>query len=145
MAPPFNHRPGSQSKPGRPDRPQSSRAGAQSANASKPAEPRPVAPEKQLAIPDVAAADPASFELLRVWVARQSQQITLRPGIWQDPTAWGIMLADLARSIVKIHEENDEDLDTEAFLASVLEGFDTEIESVLEEFGDTGEAEHEAG
>ena len=91
--------------------------------------------EKQLAIPDVAASDAASFELLRVWVAQQSQQITLRPGIWQDPSAWGTFLADLARSIVKIHAENDEELDAEAFLAAMLEGFDTEIEEVLEEFG----------
>ena len=90
--------------------------------------------EKQLAIPDAAAADAASFELLRVWVAQQSQQITLRPGIWQEPSAWGVMLADLARSIVQVHTENDENLDAEAFLAAVLEGFDTEIEEVLEEF-----------
>ena len=91
--------------------------------------------EKQLAIPKVAAQDAASFELLRVWVAKQAQQITLRPGIWQDPSAWGVMLADLARNIVQVHVENDADLDGEAFVAALLEGFDTEIESVLEEFG----------
>jgi hypothetical protein len=95
--------------------------------------------EKQLAIPAVALKDKASFELLRVWVAEQAQQITLRPGIWQEPSAWGVMLADLARSIVKVHAENDDDLDAEAFLAAVLEGFDTEIESVLEEFGGSDE------
>ena len=96
--------------------------------------------EKQLEIPAVAAADGSSFELLRVWVAQQAQQISLRPGIWQDPSAWGVMLADLARNIVQVHVENDEDLDTEAFLAAVLEGFDTEIETVLNEFGDGGES-----
>jgi hypothetical protein len=95
--------------------------------------------EKQLSIPAVAQQDAASFELIRVWVAQQAQQITLRPGVWQDPGAWGVMLADLARSIVKIHAENDEDLDAEAFLAALLEGFDTEIESVLDEFGDAPE------
>lgn len=95
--------------------------------------------EKQLAIPAAAADDAASFELLRVWVAQQAQQITLRPGIWQDPSAWGIMLADLARNIVTIHLENDENLDSEAFLAALLEGFDTEIETVLTEFGDEAE------
>jgi hypothetical protein len=50
------------------------------------------------------------------------------------------MLADLARNIVQVHVENDEDLDAEAFVAALLEGFDTEIESVLNEFGD-GETE----
>ena len=101
--------------------------------------------EKQLAIPEVAAKEPASFELLRVWVARQAQQVTLRPGIWQDPSAWGIMLADLARSIVQVHADADAELDSEAFLAAMLEGFDTEIESVLNEFGGGEENEHEAG
>ena len=96
--------------------------------------------EKQLAVPAAAGKDAAAFELLRVWVAQGAQQITLRPGIWQDPSAWGVMLADLARSIVKIHAENDAELDTEAFLAAVLEGFDTEIESVLDEFGGEDEA-----
>jgi ABC-type uncharacterized transport system YnjBCD substrate-binding protein len=91
--------------------------------------------EKQLAIPKAAAQDAASFELLRVWVAQQAQQITLRPGIWEDPSAWGVMLADLARNIVQVHVEHDAELDGEAFLASLLEGFDGEIESVLEEFG----------
>ncbi len=98
--------------------------------------------EKQLSIPAAVSKDAASFELLRVWVANHTQQISLRPGVWQDPTAWGTMLADLARNIVQVHVGNDEDLDAEAFLASLLEGFDNEIESVLNEFGD---AESEAG
>lgn len=96
--------------------------------------------EKQLAIPSAAAKDPAAFELLRVWVAEQSQQITLRPGIWPDPSAWGVMLADLARNIVTVHAEADGELDREAFLAAVLEGFDTEIESVLDEFDGSGDS-----
>ncbi len=91
--------------------------------------------EKHLAVPAAAEKDAASFELIRVWVARQSQQISLRPGVWEDPAAWGVMLADLARNIVQIHVENDAELDAEAFIAALLEGFDTEIETVLEEFG----------
>lgn len=99
--------------------------------------------DKQLVIPALAARDPRSFELLRVWIAEGSQAITLQPGIWQDPAAWGVMLADLARNIVIVHAEADPDLDTEAFLAAMLEGFDTEIESVLNEFeaGDTQDQE----
>ncbi len=48
--------------------------------------------EKQLAIPKVAAQDAASFELLRVWVAQQAQQITLRPGIF-----WKVSIRRLSR------------------------------------------------
>jgi hypothetical protein len=105
---------------------------------------QPAKPDQQLAIPAAAARDPASFELLRLWIANQAQQVTLRPGIWQDPSAWGVMLADLARSIVQVHLDNDEDLDAEAFLAALLEGFDNEVESVLNEFGE-GDGEAEAG
>ena len=101
-----------------------------------------MAQEKELAIPVAASKDAASFELLRLWVANQSQQITLRPGVWQDPSAWGVMLADLARSIVQVHLDADEELDAEGFLAGMLEGFDNEIEEVLNEFGD---GEREAG
>ena len=100
--------------------------------------------QQELAIPTAAAQDPKSFELLRVWVAHESQQVTLRPGIWPDPSAWGVMLADLARNIVTIHSEADPDLDSEAFLAALLEGFDNEIESVLDEFSSENR-EHEAG
>ena len=100
--------------------------------------------DKQLAIPALAARDDRSFELLRVWIAEGSQAITLQPGIWQDPAAWGVMLADLARNIVTVHAEADPDLDTEAFLAALLEGFDTEIESVLSEFGDADAGEQPA-
>ena len=100
---------------------------------------------KQLAIPALAAKDERSFELLRVWIAEGSQAITLQPGIWQDPAAWGVMLADLARNIVTVHAEADPDLDTEAFLAAMLEGFDTEIEAVLNEFEDADNQDQEAG
>jgi hypothetical protein len=97
-----------------------------------------MANEKQLNIPDAVAGDDAAFELLRVWVANQSQQISLRGGVWQEPSAWGVMLADLARSIVLVHHEQDEELDPDAFLAEMLEGFDNEIDTVIDEF--SGEA-----
>ena len=94
--------------------------------------------ENQLRVPDVAAGDPAAFELLRVWVADKSQQVSLRGGVWESPAAWGMMLADLARNIVLIHQQEDEELDPEDFLSKLLEGFDNEIDTVIDEFG--GEA-----
>jgi hypothetical protein len=97
-----------------------------------------MANDKQLQIPDGVSGDEAAFELLRVWVANQSQQISLRGGVWQEPAAWGVMLADLARNIVLIHHEQDEELDSDAFLAEMLEGFDNEIDTVIDEF--SGEA-----
>jgi hypothetical protein len=59
----------------------------------------------QLAIPDPAHADKRSFELLRVWVADQDQHISLRVGVWEDPSHWGIVLADLAGHIANTFEK----------------------------------------
>jgi hypothetical protein len=57
-----------------------------------------MAQNDQLLIPEAAKRDQKSFELIRVWVAENSQHVSLRAGVWKDP-AWGIMLADLARHI----------------------------------------------
>ena len=72
--------------------------------------------------PPAASRDKASFELLRVWVAEQGQHVSLRSGAWEDPFAWGIVLADLARHIVNA-----------AFLERMLEGFQAEIDSPTDE------------
>ncbi len=60
--------------------------------------------EKSLSIPPVAQRDKASFEVLRVWIAEQGQHVSIRSGAWDDPFAWGIVLADLARHIALAHE-----------------------------------------
>ncbi len=61
----------------------------------------------QLAIPDAAQNDKRSFELLRVWVAEQDQHISLRVGVWEDPSHWGIVLADLAGHIANTFEQSE--------------------------------------
>src|SRR5665213_111821 len=63
-----------------------------------------MAQSDQLRVPDPVRTDPKSFELLRVWVAHQDQHISLRAGVWEDPAAWGTMLADLARHIANAFE-----------------------------------------
>ena len=83
--------------------------------------------------PPAAVRDKASFELLRVWVAEQGQHVSLRSGAWEDPFAWGIVLADLARHIVNAEALHRKDLDRDAFLERVLEGFHAEIESPTDE------------
>ncbi|HEX5284253.1 MAG TPA: DUF5076 domain-containing protein [Bryocella sp.] len=84
---------------------------------------------KNLEPPPAAMQDAASFELLRVWIAGQGQHVSLRSGVWEDPFAWGIVLADLARHIVHAESLARKELDQEAFLARMLEGFQAEIES----------------
>jgi hypothetical protein len=89
--------------------------------------------EKVLSIPPVAQRDKASFEVLRVWIAEQGQHVSIRSGAWDDPFAWGIVLADLARHIALAHEMQDEKIDKQAFLERLLEGFSAEIDSPTDE------------
>jgi len=88
---------------------------------------------KYLDPPPAAARDKASFELLRVWVAEQGQHVSLRSGTWEDPFAWGIVLADLARHIVNAESMHRKGLDKDAFLERIIEGFHAEIESPTDE------------
>ncbi len=89
--------------------------------------------QKYLDPPPAATRDKAAFELLRVWVAEQGQHVSLRSGAWEDPFAWGIVLADLARHIVNAESLHRKDFDEESFMARMLEGFHAEIESPTDE------------
>ena len=89
--------------------------------------------EKTLAIPPVAQRDKASFEVLRVWIANQGQHVSIQSGAWDDPFAWGIVLADLARHIALAHTIQNSSTDEDAFLARLLEGFQAEIENPTDE------------
>jgi hypothetical protein len=90
---------------------------------------------KHLEIPPAAASDKAAFEVLRVWVAEQGQHVSLRSGAWEDPFAWGIVLADLARHIALAHKlrPGKKPVDPAAFLERLLEGFQAEIENPTDE------------
>ena len=92
-----------------------------------------MASQKFLDPPPAAAKDKASFELLRVWVAEQGQHVSLRSGAWEDPFAWGIVLADLARHIVNGEVIQLTKFESVAFLQRMLEGFQAEIESPTDE------------
>jgi hypothetical protein len=83
--------------------------------------------------PPAAARDKASFELLRVWVAEQGQHVSIRPNAWEDPFAWGIVLADLARHIMHAEFLQNPKLDQDAFMERMLEGFQAEIDSPTDE------------
>jgi hypothetical protein len=80
----------------------------------------------QLPIPDAAGSDPNSFELLRVWIADQSQHVSLRAGAWEDLAAWGIMLADLARHIANSYQQ-DKGLDARKALQRIKAGLNAEL------------------
>lgn len=85
-------------------------------------------PKDELAPPPSAIEDATSFEIARVWVASGAQHARLRTGVWPDPAAWGIVLADLARHVALAYHY-EEDHDVEHVLERVLAGFQTELES----------------
>jgi len=82
----------------------------------------------ELVIPDAANRDPKSFELLRVWVANKAQHISLQAGVWEDPAAWGIMLADLARHVANSYHQ-DKGLHQSQSPQRIKAAFDAELES----------------
>lgn len=87
-----------------------------------------MADNDQLLIPDAAKRDPKSFELLRVWIANQAQHVSLRTGVWQDPVAWGILFADLARHAANSYAQ-DAGFDPQKTLKRIKDMLDTELAS----------------
>jgi hypothetical protein len=92
-----------------------------------------VAADKILSIPPAAQRDKASFEVMRVWIAEQGQHVSIQSGAWDDPFAWGIVLADLARHIALAHQLQNKETDIDAFTERLLEGFQAEIDNPTDE------------
>ena len=61
--------------------------------------------ENELLIPPAAEGDPKALEVIRVWVAKGGQHVSLDPLVWKDPQAWGIVLADLAGHVANAYEQ----------------------------------------
>ncbi|MFY9953266.1 DUF5076 domain-containing protein [Bradyrhizobium sp.] len=91
-----------------------------------------MADNDQLLIPDAAQTDPKSFELLRVWIANKGQHVSLRTGVWSDPAAWGIMLADLVRHVANAYQQ-DAGLDQLKTLQRIKAALDAELGSPTDE------------
>src|SRR5256885_1920459 len=91
-----------------------------------------MAEKDELLVPKSAKEDPASFELLRVWKAHESQHVSLRTGVWDDPAAWGVMLVDLARHIANSYHQS-ESTDRLNALQRIKAGWDAEIMSSTDE------------
>jgi hypothetical protein len=89
-------------------------------------------PKDELTAPPAASIDAKSFEIARLWVADDAQHVALRTDVWQDPAAWGVVLADLARHVALAYQRKDGH-DLEDVLERVLAGFHAELESPTDE------------
>ena len=85
-------------------------------------------PNDQLLVPEAAKNDPNSIEIIRVWIANKDQHFTLRVGLWDDPAAWGLLLADLARNIARSYEQ-DTAVNLQAALERIKLAFSAELEN----------------
>ena len=74
------------------------------------------------------------FEVCRVWIAGEGQQIALRTDVWEDHAAWGLLLVDLARHIARAHAGDSAD-EYAAILDRIKEGFDAEWDNPTDETG----------
>lgn len=87
-----------------------------------------MATPRELLIPPAAIQDPASVELLRAWVANQALHSSLEIGVWKNPAAWGLLLADVARHMANAHHEQD-GRDPAESLATIRKAFAVELDS----------------
>ncbi|SEB96556.1 DUF5076 domain-containing protein [Terriglobus roseus] len=86
-----------------------------------------------LPIPAAASRDPRSLEILRVWIAGGEQHVALAFGMWEEPSAWGVLLADLARHIAEAHAQQDDQVDAEDFLEQLRGGMEAELDGPIDE------------
>ena len=93
-------------------------------------------PKDELPAPDAAVEDVRSFELLRLWFAHEAPRTVARGGLWPDPAAWGIVLAEAARHVAREYAD-ETDVDGTVALARLRAGFDAEL-------GDAGGAAPDA-
>src|SRR5688572_22160669 len=81
---------------------------------------------RELVIPPIAAGSNTSKEILRAWVADNSLHCSLVPTAWDDPSAWGIVLADVAKHVANaVHEERG--ISVEDTLDSIKHMFNAEM------------------
>jgi hypothetical protein len=83
--------------------------------------------KNQLVIPPAAANDPKAFELVRAWVAQGELHVSLQMGGWDDPSAWGVVLADLVRHVARFYEEQKQ-LQPEQTIVRVRDAMDGELD-----------------
>ncbi len=81
-----------------------------------------------LPVPAAAKSNADSTEILRLRkVPGVGQQVILRHDAWDDPAAWGLMLADIARHVARAYAQEGQD--EEEIFQRILAGFRAEIES----------------
>lgn len=69
-------------------------------------------------------ANSQSVELLRIWLIDGAPSFIITPNLWNDPSAWGLLLADVMRHLGNAYEVEGKDKDT--VIHRIKEVFDAE-------------------
>jgi len=77
----------------------------------------------QLEVPPSADANPETFEILRLWVDPQQHHVNVKPGVWEDPIAWGMTLAYVATAVADAYRQHGVS-DTNKTIERIREGFE---------------------
>ena len=88
---------------------------------------------KTLVVPAAAQRDPIAMEMARVWIAERGLHCALHVGMYagqghDEPRAWGIILADMARHVSNALAEEFGDVTPEDALASVRDAMLAELD-----------------
>lgn len=80
--------------------------------------------QKELQKPPI-SREAGSFEILRVWGGENLPQQYALNTTWNDPGAWGLVLADIARHVAKAYG-NSGDIPEQEALLRIKQFFDAE-------------------
>ena len=86
------------------------------------------AQKNELKVPPAAKSDEKSFELMRAWIANSDLHVSLQLGGWEEPSPWGVVLADLARHVANFYVDKM-GMDREEVLTILREEFVEELGS----------------
>ena len=67
------------------------------------------------------------MEILRIRIAGGSQHVCLKTCVWEDPAAWRLMLADLAKRVANAYAADG--MDRAEALRRVHQGLQVDIET----------------
>jgi len=62
-------------------------------------------PGNELPVPKISDAN-KSMELIRVWLIDGSPHFVITPNLWNDPSPWGLLLADIIRHLGNAYEND---------------------------------------
>jgi hypothetical protein len=88
--------------------------------------------ERDLDVPSEVEGDSKAREVLRAWVANGGLVCALRPETWKDPSAWGVVLADVTRHVADAVKDLNGD-DPARTVAGIRAVFNSELTDPTDE------------